>query len=142
MAGKKGVREPLRFIYCDGHHAYASDGHRAHRIPAGCFLPGYYCPKMLLPVGNITCGPYPEAWRVFETAAKEPHSKTVLADCETVVAGKQVNYVLSRTGQISANKKYIDDAANGDKETMLLESGGRISGQSEFGEFVVMGLRT
>lgn len=138
VAGKSEQRKPLRLIYCDESRAYASDGQRAHSIPAGDLVHGYYCPKTLLPVDPPSY--YPDVWRVFEKPAGLG-TEVSLADCEVAICGRQVNYVLSQTEKASASKKYIDDATNGDAETMLLACQGKIFGKSKFGEFVVIGLR-
>jgi hypothetical protein len=141
VAGNKDVRSALRLIYCDGLYAYASDGHRAHRIDADGLEAGFYCPKTFLPV-EAPSMVYPKVAQVFEKPTKQLIEQVDLSSFSTTQVIKQVVYIIPVKEKSSVLKKYLDEAVNMETDIKVEVSGFYIYGESEFGSFVVMGLRT
>ena len=141
VAEYRDLRSALKYIYCDGEFAFASDGKRAHRVPANGMTEGYYCPKTHLKITYFD-GKYPDMSRIFDRATKVAVVST-LADCEgyhLTPDGKYMTYELK--DGTCVNKRYMDEATNVDKSVKITTSQMMAHGESEFGTFVVMGIRT
>lgn len=61
-AAKDDVRDYLNWVYADGSHIMASDGHRAH-IMKDDREPGYYCPVKGVKVHDKDWASYPDVLR-------------------------------------------------------------------------------
>jgi len=138
-AGADEQRNQLRGLYvCQG-VAFGSDGKRLHRAPT--LLPdGYYRPTSLLPIDYHE--PYPSA--VYELIAKPALSaeRTLRLDaCPSRLSADNTRICsLVPGGDFKA--QYLTDAANGDTTLTYWWCGaGMIHGRSQFGDYLVMGIR-
>lgn len=145
----KGVRPFERYVHVKDGVATACDGHRAHW--AGTYLPdGTYCPKTQLKVEWDGALPDFERVKRDNSTLSEFPLKDATAG-QLMQRGKPVQITtLGEGGAVIA--RYLAAATNGDMTLTVFaeltpntserarDSG--CSGSSEFGEFVIMGLRT
>ena len=147
-AAVQDVRAYLCYVYVDvGGVGYATDGHVACRATLENVAEGYYCPKTLAKVTDMDAK-YPNVARVFPTYEKVHHTVDY-SDLETVM-GYGRDKIPAYTHKDSyVNKSLLDRASNGEGGTLNMyavstgtgEPSHRWVGTTEFGDYVVMGLR-
>ena len=127
--GVKDVRPYLHHVVVRGGLMYGSDGERAHRAPTE--LPdGRYDPATRAPVAFE--GYDPPFERFFGVKGAAPF------DIGQLVRETHNNVAVVRVpGGVAAQANYWLDA----RATTVTTVDGRFIGESEFGDYVVMGLR-
>lgn len=148
VADKKDVREYLRYVYSDGEHLVATDGHRIHWIKTNDYPAGYYCPKSLERVDYDA--KYPD-WKRASQGTDTPEDLASYSLGDLPLHPQEYNkktycyHVLkSKDGEdVGVDSRYLDAAINGDKTVQLSIGGPKdiIKGINEFGNFVVMPFR-
>lgn len=120
--------------------AYGTDGHRAHISSETGLAPGYYCPKTLAPVD--VSGKYPDVERLIPKLA--PDHVVPLPQLGTEVMPSRDLLVYSHAGAY-INASYLLDALNDSDAPLevhgVSENYTRFTGASNFGRFLVMGVR-
>lgn len=94
----KDARPVLRYVYCDGDHAWATDGHRLHRIADGR-AQGLYDPVSQTRMYSVTWQPsegehpgaYPDVHRLVER-----HDYAVVGPAVANLAGQLRSNAVSR----------------------------------------------
>lgn len=147
-AAVQDVREYLCYVYVTAEGiGYATDGHIACRSKLDGMPEGYYCPKTLAKVTDMAVK-YPNVERVF-TTYEEPQYTVECSAIETVVAWSKDNITAYEHGDSYVNKALLDRARNGENGQLnmyaIASGAGVIShrwvGTTEFGDYIVMGLR-
>lgn len=126
-AAKKDVRPHLLYLYSDGQNLYATDGHRAHYAPT-TKPEGFYCPKTFEPRPDVEYK-YPDVLRVVP---KSPMSSEITHTENT-------RFGLT---QVTATGKHYDDLYVRQAAPLTVrEKDDKITGESEFGTYVIMRVR-
>lgn len=142
VASGKEARAYLRYLFVKDGIIMASDGHRAHRGKTS-LADGFYCPKTFAPVDFD--GVFPDLDRVYPI-----RSKLGVFEVNTLVKGAVLKEKTGKTlayRQISngaaVDEAYLADALNGREDGVIRcdDEGRCMVGDSEFGEWVVMGMR-
>lgn len=142
-ADAKEGREYLRYLYVKDGIVMASDGHRAHRGKT-TLGDGYYCPRTFASVDFD--GAFPDLNRMY------PDRKRLAEfDVAELDRGATTNEKTSKTltyrrvpDGTAVNEAYLVDALNGREEGTIYNDSGaaqKMAGDSEFGEWVIMGMR-
>lgn len=142
-ADPKEIREPLRYLYVKSGVVMASDGHRAHRGKT-TLADGYYCPRTFAPVGFDGIFPdinreYPDRKRMADFAVGALDKGAIMNE----KTSKTLTYCRVPDGT-AVNEAYLVDALNGREDGIIYhdpEAARNMAGDSEFGEWVIMGMR-
>lgn len=144
-AGPGQPRMSLRYIRVDDGVAYASDGHRAHRCKT-TLGDGYYDPKTMLPV-DLNEVPA-DIKRVFPSRHdfKESTIEALEAGASPCLEkdARPLEYVRVPDSVAVARGYFLDAVNSAETGPVFYAEGGsasKIVGDSEFGDWVVMGLR-
>jgi hypothetical protein len=138
-------RDYLRYVYVSNGVACGSDGYRVHRCRT-TWPDGYYDPKTQLLVdfkpGDVG---FPEVDRFFCRGGKG--LVCGLEDLETGILAvgpgmwdALIEYERVPEG-VAVNRKYFMDATNGAETGEIHDSGTRMHGMSEFGDWVIQEMR-
>lgn len=138
----KGYRDYLNFMYVEGGTAYASDGHRAHAAKTE-LSDGYYCPATLEPVTFDR--KFPDVERIL-ARGMGPVISTDIHGLEFVAREGDRGKVLKRyrheaSGEL-ADAEYLEEAVNHKRLKIIEIRGDRWQGDSEFGRFTVMSVKS
>lgn len=138
-AGVKDERKSLRYVHVKNGFAYASDGHRSHRAET-TLDDGFYDPKTMLPV-DFTEAPL-DILRTFPDRRNfEPITIEALEhEAVNEKGGKPIEYVRV-PDSVAVNRFYFVDAVNEVGTGVVLYTESAMVGDSEFGDWVVMGAR-
>lgn len=138
-AGPKEQREALQYARVEDGVMYASNGHRAHRCKTAK-ADGFYCPKTLLPVDFH--GRAIDISRVFPSrTGLIPVPSETLESGAIPDKGRLTEY-LRVPGGVAVNRVYFEDATNGaPPEEIFYSYATMMFGDSEFGDWVIQGLR-
>lgn len=128
-ADAKESREYLRYLHVKDGVVMASDGHRAHRGKT-TLGDGYYCPRTFAPVDFD--GVFPDLNRVYPD--RKRLAEFDVAELDNGKTSKTLTYRRVPDGT-AVNEAYLVDALNG------REASRNMAGDSEFGEWVIMGMR-
>ena len=138
-AAKKDVREYLKYVYVtDQGEMVASDGERMHYAPTD--IPGgFYCPKTGLKV-NVDLK-FPENWqRIAKESRQYHHKPKEVSTCTARNAlSKGITWVTYDNAHATHGWQlsYVNDAQPVEIEVPV-EHNGKLHGNSQFGEFVIM----
>jgi len=138
-------RDYLRYVYVSNGVACGSDGHRVHRCRT-TWPDGYYDPKTQL-LADFKPGDvgFPEVDRFFYREGKGPvcgleNLETGILTVGTGKGGAPIEYKRVPEG-VAVNRKYLMDATNGAETGEIHDYGTRMHGTSEFGDWVIQGVR-
>lgn len=145
------VRFYLNYVYVHDGIATGTDGHRLHRAKVD--LPnGYYCPKTLLPVQvDQKYVSADSIQRVMQISGSQRESMAVKDSKVVTIGGKKPFKAYELANQFAYNAVYVDDAVNRNHDLQLTFSLDRAApltdqmkaiGESEFGDFVIVALRS
>ena len=110
---KDDTRPYLQYIYCDGEHAIATDGHRMHWLPCNIPVGFYDSNQNKIDVSGLT---FPDWKRVI---ASFEHSDTLdIEACPIEKIGYRGVMVYSIKG-LFFNKTHVDTVLNGAKTAEL-----------------------
>lgn len=151
----KDPREALRYVMVKNSTAYGTDGLRIHKATVD-LADGFYDPKSLLKIevtpsmkGSIIPAERLEGF--FEinvpSAVIEEHTLGDLTEVVAEVDGKPVSTAVVWNNTKSVNYNHLSEALNHDKTTPFKSfwdnsvRGVKVNGTTEFGQFILMGLR-
>lgn len=138
-ADKTELREYLRYVYVrDDGKMFGCDGHRVHECDSD-LEPGYYEPKTMTRLSPQPDWKYPPIERVtvLHCAGNfmlEDMTRSVSKGLNIVSAGDDAHW----------NEKYVGQATNGNMAGEVKYLGGvmaKLQGESEFGQYTIMGVR-
>lgn len=140
-AGKNDLRKYLNSVHVDGGVMYASDGHRIHWAPTE-LGDGYYDARTELPFDLDS--KYPDVRRTVGGSFGDRH-EVRLDDVpcgQRVYRGKPLSHYLLPGGTHGRgyDSAYLHDALNGADRATYRMGGDKVRGESEFGEYIVMGI--
>lgn len=132
--GKNDRRKYLNYLYSDGTHVIASDGHRVHWAWTD-LAKGYYCPRSLVPMPDQ--GRFPDFERVIPP---EGHREPVLlSGLESGVVDGATPISYQRVPDSTAVcEAYLADAH---PEALYHRPVLGMGGSSKWGQFWIQGLR-
>tara|TARA_R110000764_G_C10834885_1_gene363322 strand:+ start:126 stop:638 length:513 start_codon:yes stop_codon:yes gene_type:complete len=138
--GKNDVREWVNFVFARDGWLYGTDGHRIHRVRTER-PEGFYEPATMLRVELETPGAVNRVGGFFH-GRPDGLPSSVSAGVEhagpCVKNSAQLKFVMST---FAFDKCLVMAAVNGDVSALLYVTEDKMRGTSEFGEFVLMGLR-
>ena len=132
---KKDIRESLKYLYVKDSIIYGCDGSRVHWGKTA-FKDGYYEPKTLLPIDFN--GKYPDVNRVIQFDTSDSFSNNL--NDSSIIFRSLHCYLLNGTNY---QQSFINESVNGNDSIVYTTSkdNDKLRGHSQFGEFVVMGMR-
>lgn len=136
--GINDIRSYLNFVYVEDGVAVATDGHRLHF--ANVDMPnGYYDARTGLEV-TPDFGKFPEWRRVVPRDGTAKKSEKW--EQATTTTNKKPEFITLIDNR-SFLKKYLDEALATPGNTLLTDEGAasRVTGDNQFGTFVIMGRR-
>lgn len=134
---KVDVRHFLCYVWVSPEGvAYGTDGHRAHIATVEGYATGFYDAKTLKPVD--VDGKYPNVDRVLPKITADDTVTPSLMAREVLTANNQLLYT-HNDKYVSA--EYLHDALNGGDDTVGVHYSGQFTGRSDFGHFLIMGVR-
>lgn len=139
-ADAKEGREYLRHLYVKDGVVMASDGHRGKTT----LDDGYYCPRTFAPVDFD--GVFPDLNRVYPDRKRLAEFDVAELDKGAIMnekTSKTLTYRRVPDGT-AVNEAYLADALNGREDGIIYhdpEAARNMAGDSEFGEWVIMGMR-
>ena len=131
---KKDVRFNLNYLHVKDSVIYGCDGSRIHWGKT-VLKDGYYDPKTLLPVD---CDKkYPDMNRVIDVNFENMYNESLK---HTFIFGGCHCYLLNETNY---QQSFINDAVNNNDSIVfhVNDTNEKLRGYSQFGEFIVMGMR-
>lgn len=135
----RDVRKYLEYMWVSPEGiAYGTDGHRAHFAHVEGFAPGFYDPKTLKPVE--VSGRYPDVNRLMPQVWPD-HSVPVSTLSRRVLLGVEDHKAIYEHGGAGVLQSYLNDAVNHAPDASVGIYPGVWAGVSEYGSFLVMGVR-
>lgn len=133
---KVDVRHYLCYVWVSPEGvAYGTDGHRAHIATVEGYATGFYDAKTLKPVD--VDGKYPNVDRLLPTIA--PDRTVPLRELSTELL-TSIDKLAYCHGDAYVRADYLLDALNVSDEPLEVH-GNRFTGRSDFGHFLIMGVR-